>query len=392
MDHVPEEKTPVYGFEDVSDSRHTLGLAGCLLESILTSITALARLSLQQGHDDSSLTYSKTLHRKSEQLLLWGDGHTAFDGSLDDLLSKSTQLRHAIFASLYGLGSAIETEWSRVEVWQSTNNKGNNINQSSLKELRMLLEQAAFILDRSSDLNKNYLSDDDCSLTGIDDFFDDVSGYIDCLTDLSFALDNPILDPEPFDSFNRTSESFEVASPLAIPYCHRIRDRFDKLEKWLVERLGEANAHRADSLRVLRDMNQQARTAQLDVETHTPSEPPPSTKFFDSGLGLLSTQSGRTSERPLHALTRPSPDIPDFSVDASSLATSKSFTTIASTLTLGRPRVPLLPKEAQTGVTFSCTVCRRQLPCRLARDVWRLDGSPEFNNSEIVEILTSSPS
>src|SRR5204863_7195033 len=96
-------------------------------------------------------------------------------------------------------------------------------------------------------------SGSDASEYEVTEILEEISIYVDCLLDLSPSLDNPALDIQVADQpLTQAKESFTVSSTEGLIYCRKIRDRFEVLPKYLVERLAEANVLRAAVLREMR--------------------------------------------------------------------------------------------------------------------------------------------
>ncbi|RYP71834.1 hypothetical protein DL771_004546 [Monosporascus sp. 5C6A] len=347
----------------------TLGLAGTLFEAILNLLTLLARHATQGEHDEVPCSYSNTLHQEAERLSLWGDAFSASNGQLDEILSKSTELRQSVVLPLYELGVTLKDGAMRTVLGKS----GDSKLEDPLRELRRLLEQAAVVLNTSDGIDdKDRVSESGFSTSVMDDFLEDISTYIDCLMDLSLALENPVIDLEPADSASQNLETFDVSSPQAMAFCRKIRDRFPKPEKWLVERLGEGNACRALALKDLRE-------GLLDSQTSEPEIRKVSVELEGSVLpseGLFSDSQQKMTETTLSTFRSGSifdKSIPDLQVfdDSASFVTSASFSTTLSAVNMGRPRLPPLPEEALEGRPFSCLACHQTLTGGLTRSEWK---------------------
>ena len=356
------------GCQDL-DRVSRLGLASNLFELILDLLTWLGQSSPQGST-------STTAQREAERLLLWGDDVSASDGQLDDVLSRTAHLRQAVLTSIYGLGLALHDEYKR----RVSTKRGIS---TSAADLESLLEKTAAVLERTAaDTELTSLSES--STDGGGDYLKESSVYIDCLTDLSFAIKNPVLDAEPVDSVPTVIEVFDVSGPAAAAFCRRIRDRFNKLPKWLVERLGEANARRSEALKLLREASDGASAPiapSLTAKVPGPAEelPAPSETLFSNSLPKQ-TNTTLSTFQPDSVFDMPARQAPRDSTkgkkkassdDAFSMASFTSFSTTFSEIASRCARVPPLPDEAYGEDPFPCFACKRMLAAPLSRSDWK---------------------
>ncbi|KAH6842692.1 hypothetical protein B0I37DRAFT_448126 [Chaetomium sp. MPI-CAGE-AT-0009] len=381
----------------------SLGLAGSLCEAILNLFIPLTRHIIREARvldPESSLS---SFSREVERFFLWCQGFSAGNGHLDDILSKSQELRFCILTALYGLGSSIRDGVARFlseESWA----------KDPARDLQGLLEQTVIALGLSElealedegeegdvDESAADLSADEME---VDDFTSVITTYIDCLMDSSTALQSPVVDIDLSGAAQThlSLETFEVSSPQASAFCRKIRDRFPKLAKWLVERLGEGNACRASILKDLRADRLEIVVANPEAakdgaesdDSITPSE----ALFSDSQPKVTDTtrstfqsdsifdrsQAGSSSMAPpTHPVPRspkrvvnldPGDDVSSMGSADVSFATFSSFSTV-SALKGGRPRVPPLPDEANQGGPFVCYICNQSMAEGLTRSTWK---------------------
>lgn len=374
-----------------------LSLGGILFETILNYLVLLGRC-----HLSSSDELSHEYRREAERLFLWGHGVSARDGHLDGILSQSQDLRLSVITVLSGLATCVTSgsarlfsQGSKADVPAATCDVAN--------ELRRLTDQAATLLKPSStteeELGEEYEDEEawdsesgtTSSVFEFEDFLDDMKTYIDCLTDLSEALQGPTLDTDPaFDTEPEyPPEDFKVSSLQALVFCRKIRDRFPNLDKWLVERLGEGNAHRASLLLREKEASEHAddgdptcidaerpeyfedrgeRLFEEDTESdHQPGSLsleafPEATETTGSTLETKSIFSRPTKDKPQTQGRDPTPPI-SFAITEESLSddeghgTVASFSTTASDIEGGRVRVPPMPAEALQATSFRCFIC-----------------------------------
>ncbi|KAF4459336.1 serine threonine kinase [Fusarium albosuccineum] len=275
-----------------------------------------------------------------------------------------------------------------------------------VKLLHSLLEQTWFLLYGSDGLDEHdTISDSSSSINELVECFEDISTYIDCLMDLSLAIENPVLDPEPTDPnlpASQSPETFDV-SPHALAFCRKIRDRFPEVDRWLVERLGEANARRASALTEMRERREALthlnamisekadwsvggqEESCIQSESLFSNSQPRATETTRSTIppgSIFDTSNpdyprGPPSPRnPIrHAVRRPSGTL--------SIVSFASFSTKASAITEGRPRVPPLPEEALEGKTFSCLACCQEIHGGITRKNWNCTSDTKLYNSTL---------
>ncbi|EEU45683.1 uncharacterized protein NECHADRAFT_25379, partial [Fusarium vanettenii 77-13-4] len=184
-----------------------------------------------------------------ERFLLWCQGLDVADGRLDEVLSRSKELHRQVLSLLLRLGTSILQAMSQASVEPS------QLQLDDCDHLRALLDVAETML-KGSGLDEHERPDtpleSDESNYGMVESIEEISAYVDCLLDLAPALDNPVLDIQTDDSnepLSGTKESFTTSCEEALIYCRKIRDRFDPLPRYLVERLAEANVVRAAKIR-----------------------------------------------------------------------------------------------------------------------------------------------
>jgi hypothetical protein len=162
----------------------TRGLAGSLFDAIL-------KLSTMAGR---RVSRSTKLRKELERLFLWGDSFSASSGRLDEILAKSTELRQAVLSELYELGKVVKNDLVKATRLLPLSQD----EKQTCLELNRLLENAVIVIDGPGTTMELDFSSDDGSTTGdLDDTVDDMVVYIDCLMDLSLALEDPLLDSSP---------------------------------------------------------------------------------------------------------------------------------------------------------------------------------------------------
>lgn len=288
-----------------------------------------------------------------ERFSLWGHGLCIADGDLDQVLARAKELRFQVLSILLRLGTVV------LEVLDLGPAPLSGILREECTDLQTLLDTTETILkDSNADeaTRPSTPTEFEQSKQELSELVEEISDYVDCLLDLTQSLDNPALDLEierVDGSLARTQEEFTVSSDEALIYCRKIRDRFEVLPRYLIERLAEANASRAASLR--------ERRSQPIKDTAEIRDDVTESLFTDTSPRLTQTTKSTATDpsifSSLQSITRrpilKASDVIDD--DNRSEATLASFSTAASAVGLGRPRVPPMPDVQEEG--FKCPIC-----------------------------------
>lgn len=331
-------------------STKSVGLVGQLFTTISAVLSALP----EQLFAKESGSVIQSYQNEGERLFLWGQGLSAESGSLDERLDTSTELRSRVLSLLFSLGHA---------VYQASLRANSPLPERLVEKcshLRRQLDATQTLLQDFSQITTDLdaLSDSDTSEYAQEDFLDDLMTYIDCLLDLAPALERPALDFNREDPPPISVEFFSTSDPQALVFCRKIRDRFPHLPKFLVERLADANAVRANE--ILRahaappidDFEPVSSGSRLQVSDTTYSHFQ-SDSVFDKAITILKPDE-------------PFDEADD--ADARSHATFASFCTTKSTIEHGRPRVPPIPDPINT---FRCPVCSELMSGISTRKAWK---------------------
>ncbi|KAH8683773.1 hypothetical protein BGZ61DRAFT_480797 [Ilyonectria robusta] len=352
---------------------------------------------------ETARPYSHELRR----LYLWGDGFSVEEGHLDEILTNASELRHNVLSLLFQLSRVLSSEFDRVVGLDKSQLQGLS---EDMADLGRMQEQVGLTLQDSSATQMNpsadwdSVSDSRSSDTGQENL-EDISTYIDCLMDLSQAVEHPAMDlfDDPDEESQQEAELFDVSTPQALSYCRKIRDRFPNLPRYLVERLGELNAERAlciSRAEAARDLEpgtvRISDKAEGGLDNKSITNPPTESLFSSTNPRLTETTK---STMPTESSLSASPYHPegvkghlapsaaamiarskkpamkpllslDFD-DTASVATFASYSTTASALSQGRPRIPPLPEAAETSGTFDCPACWRGLRGPMTRTQWK---------------------
>ena len=170
--------------------------------------------------------------------------------------------------------------------------------------------------------------------------------HVDCLLDLLPTMEQTLAHLKSVQNHAETlsgaSISFAVSS-LALPWVKYVSDRFTKAETTLVERLGESNWQRFATVR--------ARMEQVAINSDSSStvdEKILRDTFKDEGVAVfkphsLFHDSGLGSSMPTRY--------------AVSIASHTSFVSSIGADQTSALRVPITPKEVDTGDPFNCDLC-----------------------------------
>lgn len=310
-----------------------------------------------------------TLRDELERLYLWGQGLSF--RTLGNLLAEDDDLSLSVLARLYELGTAILKALlpAATEVCASALEKVDSRFLGFMLEalLRTLQEKDQDAIDYGVPQKMEHAVADIRLAT------DDIKALVDCLMDLAQAIEDVPIDDEAEDLSEPDVEKFMVSSVQAHVYCGRIRDRFRNAPKWLVERLGEANATRSEWILSRQPKEEQAYAViETDKQTLTTSDLPSenvfsnftgtssatgSDKVFD--MAALRTSSKGSSFRGLAG-----------GEDTQSVTSLTSIGTTQSVVDQGRARVPSLPKGASDGNPFNCLVCSERVVIT-SRRAWK---------------------
>ena len=347
-----------------SPSRSEGGFVAKLFPCIHEALASLTRSQFTIDRD-----IGKKFQNEVERFFLWGQGLDAIEGGLDEVLSRSKELRVRVLALLLRLGTAVLQGLSH--------GKGDSESSNAMeqyKHMRSMLEGTESMVQEleSDESTRPYTPmGSDLSEYGATEILEEISAYIDCLLDLSPSLENPAFDIQHEGSDGRperSDERFDVSSEEALIYCRRIRDRFEALPKYLVERLAEINRLRAESLRRLRELHSEVGKA-LPVpddvtEDRFSASDPPLTKTTGSTLPSSSNFSS--------ALQHSRPRETFLDDEDASQATFASFSTSASAVSFGRPRVPPMPETLADGWNkLPCSVCFVDVSYIRTRKEWK---------------------
>jgi hypothetical protein len=325
------------------------------INSAMVSLISVLSMTKGEAH--------QRCRNEFERFFLWGQGLSIVDGDLDEVLAHSKELHFRVLSLLLHLGTVVLQGLSRDPVPTS------QVLIEQCDDLRTLLDTTETMLQgpEPDEFTRPYTpSESDASEYEVTEILEEISIYIDCLLDLSPSLDNPALDIQVEGSDEpptQAKESFTVSSEGALIYCQKIRDRIKFLPKYLVERLAEANVLRAATLREMRSRL-------------TEHEAPISDDITES---LFSTTDHQVTETTFSSVMESSSrwskasfsgHVPVLKFDDNaSEATFASFSTVASTISLGRPRVPPMPEIQGDG--FSCPICFSHATNVRTRKEWK---------------------
>ncbi|KAJ6011031.1 hypothetical protein N7451_002443 [Penicillium sp. IBT 35674x] len=178
-----------------------LDLASDLFKATLSVFIMITQRAAKTEH-------SRRLRSELERLLLWEDAISISDSQLEEDFSESSDLRQTVLATLYELGKVVNDNLIRAVDGITRSEESNGFAESFLtdltqsnmaQKLQKLLKKAApvrVVPETTTDVESP--SDGESMRYDLDEILDDVATYIDCLMDLSLALEEPIVDIEPF--------------------------------------------------------------------------------------------------------------------------------------------------------------------------------------------------
>jgi hypothetical protein len=236
-------------------------------------------------------------------------------------------------------------------------------------------------------------SDSDCesSLSEyvFEDIIEDLSTYMESLTDLALSLDHPAADHVFVEEVNKSLiDEFSTVSEPARPFFLIIRDRFPSLDAGIVKKLGEANWQRRERLRMklasAPDMAEVSSTGDDDNSSIGDTIVDPRRQAAEDQETIVSTvRSSISLTRTFQSATIESqfsePSIFD-NMSISIPATRRvrpaesvtSFaTSVAEGVGHGQRRVPNLPDDHGYGSTFQCKICGEILAGIRHRADWK---------------------
>lgn len=342
----------------IPSKRADAGLSVDLYSSIVYSFSHLAR---SPQKENSSHEYSKFFRDELERLHLWGDGLSVLDGHLDETLSQSPELRQAVIARLYEMGSLIHHTLLPAFLPE------HDIPAFLVhyKELGLHLVTASLEIGEDGNFPSNDIVGSDTILDDLPAVFEELQALVDCLMDLSLVLDDV---PNSGGTNPGTVEStklFEVSSPEALLYCHSIRNEYPRLPQKIVERLGEVNAIR--STLIISMTNNQQQKSDEDVSEIGPG----SKKWRRSARLALPKAPESISSRPNIATSSNARQLPAKSLLNDPLPTASensstgykdvTFNTFAPMKSKDDQQVPPLPPGASLGQPFNCPLCSTHL-------------------------------
>ena len=345
---------------------------------------ALRHRCAQERSERGGEQLSSLLKEELTILYLWGQNYGS--GELDTALEYSDDARYAVLDALRNLGRALLqgkglnkqhsclTLWRVLQMRLADMQTTGSMSQSSLlgpkqaQELKYVVEQAETIMsarndeveeessDCSSDIDEESLSEDEEN----DDehVVSKIRSQIRHLVDLSATVQQNLLYTQRYHAKDHYPPvvPFRLSSPAKI-YASIIREKYHHAQDQLVDRLGECNWQRHQSVREnmekMHSCSKDESAPRVDVDPSTKEiEEPysvfrPYSAFHDSGLGTsVPTQ---TQYAPSHT----------------------SFQSSNSEYAQGSVRVPPTPEEVGTGKSFQCSICGSTLANIRNRVDWK---------------------
>jgi len=357
------------------------GIISSLFETILDAGIEVAKLAPEAEQ-------SRRLHGELERFVLWGHGASISSGQLDDVLSRSRDLRQTVLPAIYGLGRVFIDDLLRA--YRAVDAQSRSLDTSpTIRALQKQLETISSTSEDDRELGWENLSDDENTGDTVSEVIDIIEFYINCLMDLSSLLDT--IDVDGDEDLETRLETFNVDTELARLYCRQIRDQFPELPRFLVERLGKANDLRTSQLkslqlRVLTQPTDEAEVAE-EAGKEEGSTRPSEDILSNVEREMMVTSGTYASQMPESVFDKTNPisyhpvpiakTNPDGMIvphdDAQSFASSSSFAT-SSSVTSRRclRRAPPLPESQPV----QCPACHNILHGVDTEIAWRYQCIP----------------
>ncbi|RFU32260.1 hypothetical protein B7463_g4072, partial [Scytalidium lignicola] len=323
------------------------GPATCLFDAATAAFTELLRIIAAGATTSESKSLYESLRNEFQKFYMWNEGFSTRTGNLDSILSRSKNLEATCLSLLALWANAVskvpkvlpQYDWSfALPKFAKLEELAGKLTQISTMSMKQIEFQYPFLSNSDEKNTEGDSSDSDTSSeVSIDDYsfgdiIEDLSSYIDSLTDLSVSLDNPATDYSV--TYYKNSAFIDGLSGISEParaLALVIQDEFPSLDIGLVRKLGEANWQRRERLQRRYAFNGKAKIGL-------------STNDDDSSVGgtdLSVTTRSEFSEPSLF--------------DGQSESTTLS--TLSGTDRLRQRRVPSLPKDYQYGTPFQCPFC-----------------------------------
>ncbi|KAH5010720.1 hypothetical protein HBI75_204740 [Parastagonospora nodorum] len=306
--------------------------ANDIIAQFFGAILSCLRVIIKSSRAESpEPPYYQSLERSAATLLIWGGDHDVSHGGLDNYLQHPGYLRDTVFLTLISIGDIL----GRTSPSSTSSDKGfQDAWDDSIALITALTETAKYALGDASDL---YV-DDATIETDMTELSRGLSVYVKNLTRLSRSLEcpaaygNDMLCGKEMDYVQAVQDI-----PVHQNFAALIAARFPTAKAELVDSLGRSNWSRY--LHVQR----QRKTAQMQTQVAMGEDT--KTQFHDSGFA-----SARSRSQHEHSI----------------YATS----VVSSLAEASHRRLPLLPKQARLGESFTCEVCDRKITVRCTRD-WK---------------------
>ncbi|KAF7553271.1 hypothetical protein G7Z17_g3746 [Cylindrodendrum hubeiense] len=231
-----------------------------------------------------------------------------------------------------------------------------------MADLRRMQEQVGLTLQDSGTPQTSPSADSDSvsdsrSLDMGQENLEDISTYIACLMDLSQAVEHPAMDlfDDPDEESQQEAELFDVSTPQALSYykTEGDLDNNSMMDPPTESLFSSTNPRLTETTK-----------STMQTESSLGASPYPS----EGVKGHLAPSAAGMIARSRKAAMK-SPSSLDCD-DTASVATFASYSTTASALSQGRPRIPPMPEGAETSDMFDCPACWRGLRGPMTRVQW----------------------
>ena len=321
----------------------------------------------------------QALRTEFGRLYFWGDGFYPSEGRLDEILANSSRLKNRVLSIFVEIGETLCNGKTGLYALVSQVLDDKRL-RDQRQEVLALTEGIRETLDDAVSSGSEGDSGSDVSDQSnlLPNIIYSLRARIQCLIDLTGSLERPAVDADFENVETAQLAALEVTGPAEI-WTRKIVDTFPKIDMSLAQRLGEANWQRyrrvSEKLEQAEPFEEDSVREDEDESTDGGSEndelgDPPDftvttkssagpTSIFSS-IGGKSGTTGTSISGPNFGYVFPRARRQRLAKDLRSQAT---YTSVFSNDQgeRGWLSIPSLPKGADEGKAFQCTVCGDRL-------------------------------
>lgn len=224
--------------------------------SILSILSSVPRSMAQNSKNIALYPHAEKIRHEVERLYLWGQGHSVRTGNLDKNLSNLIDLRLTVLSRLYELGVVLQRCILPYVSFNAT-----LYSSPTTSNLECILKTALTILRNHNQEVIDYgpLPQSDCDAIDLSSSIEDLQVLIDCLMDLSLAIDSFPEGPYVSAPTVAPSSQVEASSQITSIFFEKVYELFPLAPHWLVKRLSEACSAVAEKASHLRPKKNHSR-------------------------------------------------------------------------------------------------------------------------------------